>query len=89
MSYADRVQLAQFLERHNADETASNLLDGQVSADRDSIALRTYLSVSIGAQLVARAKKVFESLPPDLLQASSLSAHGCDLSLEHRRCQSR
>lgn len=71
MSYADRVQLAQFLERHNADETASNLLDEQVSADRDSVALRTYLSASIGAQLFARAKKVLESLPPDLLKLSA------------------
>jgi hypothetical protein len=38
MSYADRVQLAQFLEQRNGDETASNLLDGQVSVDRDSVA---------------------------------------------------
>lgn len=68
MSYADRVQLAQFLERHNADETASNLLDGRVSVDRDSVALRTYLSASIGAHLFARAKKVFEALPPHLLK---------------------
>jgi tetratricopeptide (TPR) repeat protein len=68
MSYADRVQLGQFLERHNADETASNLLDGRVSTDRDSVALRTYLSASICAHLFARAKKVFEALPPDLIK---------------------
>lgn len=44
------------------------MLDGQVSPDRDSVALRTYLSASIGAHLFARAKKVFDALPPELLK---------------------
>lgn len=67
LSFADRVQLAQFLERHNADETASNLLHGRVDTSRDSVSLRTYLGASIGAQLFARSREVLAALPPALL----------------------
>jgi tetratricopeptide (TPR) repeat protein len=68
LSFAARVQLAQFLERHNADEAASDLLYGRIDLDRDTISLRTYLAASIGAQLFARAREVLAALPPPLLE---------------------
>lgn len=68
LSFPARVQLAQFLERHSADEVASDLLHGRIDLDRDSTSLRTYLAASIGAQLFARARDVLEALPPAILE---------------------
>lgn len=73
LGFPARVQLAQFLERHDADEAASNLLHGRIDLDRDSVSLRTYLSASIGAQLFARAKDVLDALPPALLEIPAFS----------------
>jgi cellulose synthase operon protein C len=68
LGFPARVQLAQFLERHNADEAASNLLHGRIDLDRDSVSLRTYLGACIGAQLFARARDVLAALPPSLME---------------------
>jgi hypothetical protein len=68
LTFPARVQLAQFLERHGADEVASNLLHGRIDLDRDSTSLRIYLAASIGAQLFARARNVLAALPPELLE---------------------
>lgn len=70
-TFADRVQLAQFLERYNANEAASDLLHGRVDLTRDSISLRIYLSASIGAQLFARSRDALAALPPSLLDIST------------------
>jgi tetratricopeptide (TPR) repeat protein len=63
LTFADRVQIAQYLDNHNAFETASNLLDGRVAFERDTVGLRTYLSASVGANLGARAKAIIDKLP--------------------------
>lgn len=68
LTFPARVQLAQFLERHGADEVASNLLHGRIDLDRDSTSLRTYLAASIGAQLFVRARDVLAALPPALFE---------------------
>jgi len=66
LDFADRLQLAQFLESHNAPEEASDLLAGRVQPDRDTVGLQTYLQSSIGAQLVARAQTVLKAIPAEV-----------------------
>ena len=66
LTFADRVQLAQYLDHHGAFEAASNLLHGRVDLARDSVALRTYLSACVGAHMAARAQDVLKVLPPAL-----------------------
>ena len=66
LDFADRLQIAQFLESHNASEVASDLLDGRVQPDRDTVGLRTYLQSSIGAGLAARAQAVLKAIPGDV-----------------------
>lgn len=71
LNFSARVQLAQFLERHNADEAASNLLHGRIDLDRDSVSLRTYLAASIGAQLFARSREVLAAIPKAVIDLPS------------------
>ena len=47
LEFEDRVMLGQYLERHGAPETASDVLHGRVATDRDTAGLRTYLMASI------------------------------------------
>lgn len=67
LTFSDRVQIALYLDHHGAYEAASNLLDGRVELTRDSVALRTYLSASVGAHMVVRAQTVLKALPQSLL----------------------
>ena len=67
LMFADRVQIAQYLEHHGAYEAASNLLDGRVELTRDSVALRTYLSASVGAHMAVRAQAILKALPAPLV----------------------
>ncbi len=67
LSFADRLQLAQFLEWHNAYEAASDLLHGRVDLCRDSVSLRSYLGASIGAHLFARSRDILAAIPAPLL----------------------
>ena len=66
LNFADRLQIAQFLESHNASEVASDLLAGRVQPDKDTVGLRTYLQSSIGAQLAARAQTVLKAIPAEV-----------------------
>ncbi len=66
LDFADRLQIARFLESHNASEAASELLVGRVQPDRDTVGLRTYLQSSIGAHLAARAQAVLKIIPPEI-----------------------
>ena len=66
LDFADRLQIAQFLESHNATEVASDLLAGHVQPDKDTVGLRTYLQSSIGAQLTARAQVVLKAIPAEV-----------------------
>jgi Flp pilus assembly protein TadD len=65
LTFAERVQVAQYLDQHGAFEVASDLLHGHVDGSRDSVALRTYLSASVGANLGARAQNVLDGLSPE------------------------
>lgn len=67
LTFGDRVQIAQYLDHHGAYEAASNLLDGRVELTRDSVALRTYLSASVGAHMAVRAQTILKALPASLL----------------------
>ncbi|MBX9591705.1 MAG: hypothetical protein K2X43_20635 [Hyphomonadaceae bacterium] len=66
LDFADRLQIAQFLESHNASEAASDLLAGRVQPDKDTVGLRTYLQSSIEAQLAARAQAVLKAIPAEV-----------------------
>jgi len=66
LDFADRLQIAQFLESHNASDVASDLLAGRVQTDRDSVGLRTYLRSCIGAQLAVRAHAVLNAIPAEV-----------------------
>jgi thioredoxin-like negative regulator of GroEL len=66
LSFADRLQIAQFLDSHNASEAASNLLAGRMQSDKDSAGLRTYLQSSIGARLASRAQAVLKAIPAEI-----------------------
>jgi hypothetical protein len=66
LDFADRLLIAQFLESHNAPEVASDLLDGRVQPDRDTVGLRTYLQSSIGAGLAAWSQAVLKAIPGEV-----------------------
>jgi hypothetical protein len=66
LTFADRLQIAQYLEHHSVYDVASDLLNGCVRLDKDTVGLRTYLSSSIGAQLYARAQTVLDAIPADV-----------------------
>lgn len=66
LEFADRVMLGQYLERHGAPETASDVLHGRVATDRDTAGLRTYLMASIAAGLATRSKAVLDALPAEV-----------------------
>ncbi len=63
LDFADRVMLGQYLERHGAPETASNVLHGHVAVDRDTPGLRCYVSSSIAAGLSVRSRANLGALP--------------------------
>jgi tetratricopeptide (TPR) repeat protein len=63
LDFADRVMLGQYLERHGAPETASDILLGHVAFDRDTAGLRCFVSSSIAAGLAVRSKAVLAALP--------------------------
>jgi cellulose synthase operon protein C len=66
LGFADRLQIAQFLDSHDVSEAASDLLAGRVQLNRDTVGLRTYLQSSIEAQLTARAQAAFNAVPPEV-----------------------
>lgn len=66
LDFTDRVMLAQYLDRHNAVEVASDLLTNLIDTKRDSVALRTFLTASIAANLTARVKEIIDHLPSHL-----------------------
>lgn len=66
LEFADRVMLGQYLERHGAPETASDVLHGRVATDRNTAGLRTYLMASIAAGLASRSKAVLDALPAEV-----------------------
>jgi hypothetical protein len=66
LDFADRLQIAQFLESHSAFEVASDLLAGRVQPDKDTGGLRTFLQSSIGAGLAARAQVVLKAIPAEV-----------------------
>ena len=63
LSFADRLQVAQYMESQNVFDVASDLLDGRVQTAKDTPGLRTYLSSSIAAKLYARSQAVLSALP--------------------------
>ena len=66
LEFADRVMLGQYLERHGAPETASDILHGHVATNSDTAGLRTYLTASIGAGLAARSRAALDALPAEV-----------------------